>query len=682
MAGVSRPAASNWRRRYDDFPHPVQESGTTTLFRFGELRKWMKLHNKPLVNRSADQAVWAALNPARGSLLPEDAAMAGMALLGYAAAIARYDDPETVTLRGFAGTDPHLCQQLCHNLARKADGADLPYIPFHSFDDRMPWKGEAESFLQEVARLALELGPPDVFEALLAASARGFKGAGELSTPTSVARLLTSLNPIRGTVVDPACGHGTLILTAGKSTRLGEHTRLFGCERIESASRLAQVRMLVHGIKAEITTGDTLHGGLDRELKADLVLADLPFASQWQQDLVDPRRLPFGLPPRNHAELVWIQYAISLLGPEGRALVVTAMGPLFRGGTEAEIRRRLVAAGFVRAIIALPVGLYSTTRLQPLVWVLADPGTDPTEEILFVDAADVGTRQRGRTELTDTDIARIVRAVQRGPAGGSNIPSAVASIDVVCARECDLTPARWITSSDAPVQLSDRIAQASQRLHENVASLISCAQIPLPSSGAPSSVRTSNIETLANQGVVSLVRPYRVDKAEVGHGDLPIVRPQDILFDFSATHGDVVDQTNMPKGAELTQPGDVLVLTEGRVRAGVDNIGGAAVAGPIQIVRPGPQSVSSEVLAAIISFYGRQQATGVTVPRIKLRSLEIPLLDTESAHSLGRALHLLGEQQRLAAASLRAAEDLTEALLLGTSAGLIWPALEGEAQRP
>jgi hypothetical protein len=33
----------------------------------------------------------------------------------------------------------------------------------------MPWKGEAELFLQEVARLALELGVPDVFEALLAA---------------------------------------------------------------------------------------------------------------------------------------------------------------------------------------------------------------------------------------------------------------------------------------------------------------------------------------------------------------------------------------------------------------------------------------------------------------------------------------------------------------------------------
>jgi len=682
MADVSRPAASNWRRRFGDFPNPVQESGTTTLFRFGDLKEWMRRHNRPLINRSADQAVWAALNPARGAMLPEDAAEAGMALLGYVAAAARLGDSEEAALRAFAAVDLHSCQQLLHDLGRKARRADLPHLPVHAFDDRMSWKGEAESFLQEVARLALELGVPDVFEALLAARARGFKGTGDFSTPTSVARLLTALTPVRGTVVDPACGHGTLLLTAARSARAGEHIRLTGWDLNHNASRLAQVRMLVHGIEADIASGDTLHGGLWPELKADLVLADPPFSGQWQQDLADLGRLPFGPPTRNHAELAWIQYAISMLRPKGRALVVTAMGPLFRGGADAEIRRRLVAAGFLRAIVALPAGLYSATKIRALVWVLADPGTDPVQDVVFVDAVGIGTRQRGRTELSEADIAQIVGAIQSDPDGGG-IPSAVVPVDIVCGGDCDLTPGRWAASSNPLTQLPDRIAQASRRLRDASASLADCPPVPLPSAVTALSVRTSSLETMADRGMIALVRPHKVDRAQAGHGDLPVVRPEDISFDFSAVHGDFVDRMSLPHEAELTQPGDVLVLTEGRVRAGVDKSGGAAITGPIQIVRPKSQDVSSEVLAALISFRGRQQAVGTTVPRIKLKSLEISLLDAESARGLEGALRLLGEHQRQAAAALDAVEDLTEALLLGASAGLIWPASgTDEAGRP
>ena len=35
MAGVTSAAVSNWRRRYHDFPNPVQETGTGALFSAG-----------------------------------------------------------------------------------------------------------------------------------------------------------------------------------------------------------------------------------------------------------------------------------------------------------------------------------------------------------------------------------------------------------------------------------------------------------------------------------------------------------------------------------------------------------------------------------------------------------------------------------------------------------------------
>jgi SAM-dependent methyltransferase/predicted DNA-binding transcriptional regulator AlpA len=672
MAGVSRPAASNWRRRYTDFPTPVQESGTTTLFRFGEIRTWMQRHDKRLVHRSADQAVWAALNPARGSLLPEDAALAGMALLGYAKAGTLLGDSEAEALRAFAVAQPPTLRESLYDLAGRVEHAGLPHIPAHAFDDRMPWTGEAETFLQDVARLAIELGAPEVFEALLTARARGFKGAGEFSTPTSIARLLTALAPPRGTVLDPACGLGTMLLTAATAAPAGEDIDLVGLDHIESIGRLAQVRMLVHDIDADITIGDTFHDAW-RGPRADVVLVDPPLAGQWQHDRAAPELLPFGWPPKGRADLAWIQYAISVLRPGGRALVVTGMGPLFRGGIEMDIRRRLVAAGLVQAVVALPAGLLYASGIRPVVWVLADAGGDPVKEVVFVNAAGVGTRRRGRTELSRADIAQIVAAVRCEPNVGS-IPSAVVPVSLLCVGDCDLTPERWMEPTSAQAKLPDRIAQASQNLRAAAAVLVQSPQLSLPSASAASIVPTCSLDSMADRGLVALVRPHKVDAADLGHGELPVVRPEDIASDFSATHGALADRMNVPADAELTQPGDVLVLTEGKIRAGVDKRGGAAVIGAIQVVRPLSQSISADVLAALVSMRGQQQAVGTTVRRIKLRSLEVPLLDAGATQGLHSALRLLGEQRRQAAAALNAVDDLTEALVLGASTGFTWPA--------
>ena len=100
MAGVSRPAVSNWRRRNPDFPSPVAETGATSLFRLGDLRLWMANHGKRLDVRSVDQLVWSALNPARGAVLPEEAAQAGMSLLGYLALALQLDKSHTVSVAG------------------------------------------------------------------------------------------------------------------------------------------------------------------------------------------------------------------------------------------------------------------------------------------------------------------------------------------------------------------------------------------------------------------------------------------------------------------------------------------------------------------------------------------------------------------------------------------------------
>ena len=60
LAGVSRPAVSNWRRRYSDFPTPIQETSAAALFRPTEVQQWMRDHGKRFKVRSVEQLLWSA----------------------------------------------------------------------------------------------------------------------------------------------------------------------------------------------------------------------------------------------------------------------------------------------------------------------------------------------------------------------------------------------------------------------------------------------------------------------------------------------------------------------------------------------------------------------------------------------------------------------------------------------
>ncbi len=464
-------------------------------------------------------------------------------------------------------------RQFLSDLARQVKSAGLPHLAGDHFAARPQWEDHA-SFFQEVARVALELGVADVFEALLAASARGFRGAGENTTPVSIARLLTALAPIRGTVLDFACGQGTLLLSAARAMPAGEPLTLVGQDINDAARRLAQVRLLVHGFNADITTGDTLYGKSQPQGQADLVLADPPFDLSWRpKELAASNRLPFGVPPRSAADLAWVQHAIGALRRGGQALIVTSMGPLFRGGPEAESRRRLVEAGCVRAVIALPPGLYPHTAIPVAVLILTHPEPRPAGDVVFVDASQSGTRQRGRTELSDADIEQIVAAI-RGGSLDRAIRASVVPIDALAAGDSSLVPARWTTLGADPQELVERMTHGNRRVREAVRALAQVGPLPLTTASHGAPIRSSSLLTMADCGLVALIRPRQVDPTEIGPGDTPLVRPKDISADLLVTPSEFVDQSLLPRSTELTQPGDVLVVTDGRIRAGVDRDGG------------------------------------------------------------------------------------------------------------
>ena len=102
---------------------------------------------------------------------------------------------------------------------------------------------------------------------------------------------------------------------------------------------------------------------------------------------VDPR-FPLGLPTVNNANYIWINLFYAALNHKGRAGFVMANSASDAGGSEREIRKRLIETGAVDCIIAVGPNMFFTVTLPVTLWFL-DKGKAKGERgdrVLFIDA--------------------------------------------------------------------------------------------------------------------------------------------------------------------------------------------------------------------------------------------------------------------------------------------------------
>jgi type I restriction enzyme M protein len=104
----------------------------------------------------------------------------------------------------------------------------------------------------------------------------------------------------------------------------------------------------------------------------------------------DPR-FPFGLPKSDNANYIWIQAVYSSLNAKGRAGFVMANSAADAGGSELEIRKKLIADKAVDVIVAVASNFFYTVTLPVTLWFL-DRGkrdTDREHSVLFIDARQI-----------------------------------------------------------------------------------------------------------------------------------------------------------------------------------------------------------------------------------------------------------------------------------------------------
>ena len=225
------------------------------------------------------------------------------------------------------------------------------------------------------------------------------------------------------------------------------------------------MNLAIRGIGANIAQGDSFHADAFPDLKADYVLANPPFNdSDWRGELVrDDKRWAYGVPPAGNANFAWVQHFISHLAPTGIAGFVLANGSMSANQSgEGEIRRAIIEADLVDAMVALPGQLFYSTQIPVCLWFLARDRRngrfrDRRGETLFIDARKMGSLvDRTHRELTDDDVAKIAGTYHawRGDEGAgeyADVPGFCRAAPLAEIRKHGhvLTPGRYVGAAAA-----------------------------------------------------------------------------------------------------------------------------------------------------------------------------------------------------------------------------------------
>lgn len=260
-----------------------------------------------------------------------------------------------------------------------------------------------------------------VFEYFLGefALAEGKKG-GQFYTPRSVVQLLVEmLEPYKGRVFDPCCGSGGMFVQSEKFVEQHQgkinDISIYGQESNQTTWRLAKMNLAIRGIDSSQVKWNNEGSFLNdahKDLKADYIIANPPFnVSDWSGELLkNDGRWQFGTPPAGNANYGWIQHFLYHLKPDGGlAGFVLAKGSLTsKSSNEGEIRKNLIDADLMECVVNLPAKLFLNTQIPACLWFMRRGKKRRKNEILFIDARNLGHLVNRRTkELTDDDIKKI-----------------------------------------------------------------------------------------------------------------------------------------------------------------------------------------------------------------------------------------------------------------------------------
>lgn len=245
------------------------------------------------------------------------------------------------------------------------------------------------------------------------------KKAGEFYTPQEVSTILAKIVTTRKkrikSVYDPTCGSGSLLLRVAKE--VDDVGMFYGQELNRTTYNLARMNMILHDVyysKFDIKQEDTLEEPqhLQIDLKAEAIVANPPFSAKWSASGIfstDDRFSQYGkLAPKTKADFAFVQHMIHHLDENGIMATVLPHGVLFRGSSEAHIRKFLIEdRNYIDAVIGLPANIFFGTGIPTCILVIKKC-REVNEDVLFIDASNHFEKQGKDNKLLPNHIDDIV----------------------------------------------------------------------------------------------------------------------------------------------------------------------------------------------------------------------------------------------------------------------------------
>jgi hypothetical protein len=587
LADVGRAAVSNWRKRFDDFPRPQGGTASSPAFSLAEVEDWLRLHDR-YVEVAPLERVWQRLRAISDDLRLGDA-------VGYAGALLRYvkDDPS-----GW------------RKLARLDDATLVRQVPVP-----VPAGVDVDAaMIRAIADVGRQEGPAAAFEELCARYVE--LHARRLPvTPDGVAELMTGIGGTEGaSVLDPACGIGTLLHASKAAMVLGQ-------ELNETTAHLAGLRLQLQGLTATVTDGDSLRGDAFPGERVDVVVCDPPFNERgWgYEELSSDPRWEYGLPPRGESELAWVQHCLAHVRPGGRVVIIMpGVAAARRAGRR--VRGNLLRTGALRAVITLAVGAAPASSGAPDLWVLRrpEPGEEPPSDMLMVNAGE------------DLDLAA---TAWRAYLAGDELPPGSRRVRIIdlLDEEIDLTTGHRVTTQEQPAQAAyAALRKTAVELAKGLP-----AGVPRLAASGDGEPPMTNLGELARAGVVTILQgPIKLP----AEGELPVLTAKDLLLDRPPS-----GRTSDAPGLVRLADGDViapLVTGSGPVPRVVHRAG-AVLGTQLLLIRADPDRLDPDFLAGCLrAASGSSIKLGSSI-RLDPRRARLPRLTIEEQRRYGEAYRSL-----------------------------------------
>jgi type I restriction enzyme M protein len=236
------------------------------------------------------------------------------------------------------------------------------------------------------------------------------------------------------------------------------------------------MNMYLHGFdQARIERGDTIRSPKlvegDHLMRFDVVVANPPFSlDKWGADGAASdryQRFHRGTPPKSRGDFAFISHMIETANlVDGRVGVVVPHGVLFRGGSEAVIRRRLIEENLLDGVVGLPANLFFGVGI-PAALLFFRRGKED-DSVFFVDASREFEKEKNQNRLRPEDMEKIVttwRARQDVPRYAQRV-----TVEAIRANDFNLNIPLYVDTFEEEESVDLKAVQAEiERLEQELA---------------------------------------------------------------------------------------------------------------------------------------------------------------------------------------------------------------------